>query len=115
MHVMLIASLIFNIVVLIPVTLSIATNADWVHDAYGDGSPARSILLSIYIAIMVASALLLFVRNPHMAAALLLVQVIYKVITPFAVGTIQNPVVISNLGIAAFHSITLILSSIWAA
>ncbi len=48
---------------------------------------------------------------PMMVAALLMVQIVYKVITPFAVGSFSNPVVVSNLAIAAFHSIT--LWSIW--
>ena len=48
---------------------------------------------------------------PLMVAALLSVQIIYKLITPFAVGNFSNPVVVSNLAIAAFHSIT--LWSIW--
>ena len=46
-----------------------------------------------------------------MVAALLLVQVIYKVTTPFTVGSLGNPVVITNLAIAVFHSLT--LWSIW--
>ncbi len=37
-----------------------------------------------------------------------MVQVIYKLLTPLTVGTIKNPVVISNILIAAFHSITLV-------
>ena len=48
---------------------------------------------------------------PMMVAALLMVQIIYKLITPFAVGNLSNPVVVSNLAIAAFHSVT--LWSIW--
>jgi hypothetical protein len=46
-----------------------------------------------------------------MVAALLLVQVIYKLTTPFTVGSFTNPVVLSNLAIAAFHSGT--LAVIW--
>jgi hypothetical protein len=34
-------------------------------------------------------------------------QVCYKVMTPITVGTIANPVVISNLVIAIVHGITL--------
>jgi hypothetical protein len=39
------------------------------------------------------------------------VQILYKVTTPFTVGSFANPVVVSNLAIAAFHSLT--LWSIW--
>jgi hypothetical protein len=40
-------------------------------------------------------------------AALLAVQVIYKLTTPFTVGSFRNPVVISNLVIATLHAVTL--------
>ncbi len=108
---MMIASLILNIVVLIPVTTGLLVDASWATASYGASTAARGILLSIYLAILVASALLLFVRDPRMVAALVGVQIIYKILTPFTVGTLQNPVVISNLGIAAFHMITVFL--IW--
>jgi hypothetical protein len=64
--------------------------------------------MSIYFAILVVSVALLFLPAPALVAALLLVQVIYKVTTPFTVGEISHPVVISNLVIAAFHIATLI-------
>jgi len=60
--------------------------------------------LSIYFAILVGSAALLFKPVPAMVAALLIVQIAYKVTTPLTVGTLANPVVISNLLIAAFHA-----------
>jgi hypothetical protein len=74
---------------------------------YGPATPARSILLSIYLAILVVSLLLLRNPDPKLVAPLLLVQVIYKFSTPLTVGTLQNPVVLSNLGIAVLHTITL--------
>jgi hypothetical protein len=42
-----------------------------------------------------------------LVAPLLLVQVLYKLTTPFTVGSFANPVVISNLVIAALHLTTL--------
>jgi hypothetical protein len=39
-----------------------------------------------------------------MVIALLSVQIIYKFLSPFLVGTLTNPVIISNVFIAAFHS-----------
>lgn len=107
MSLMLVLSLLLNIAVLIPVCLGILTNAGWARESYGERSPARGILLSIYFSIMVTSATLLAIPRPEAAAALLFVQVIYKITTPFTVGSIKNPVVISNLFIAAFHSATL--------
>jgi hypothetical protein len=39
-----------------------------------------------------------------MVMALLTVQIVYKLLSPLMVGTITNPVIISNIFIAAFHS-----------
>lgn len=104
---LILASLVLNIVVLVPVCAGLFSNAGWTDAAYGPGSHARSILLAVYMAILVASAGLLFKPVPAMVAGLLLVQILYKVTTPFTVGSVGHPVVISNLGIAAFHCVTL--------
>jgi hypothetical protein len=107
MRALIYASLGLNIFVLVPVSLGLLNKADWTLSAYGPDSAARGILLSVYLAILIASAGLLVKPVPAMVAALLLVQIIYKFTTPFIVGTFTNPVVMSNLGIAAFHCITL--------
>jgi hypothetical protein len=107
MKTMLTLSLFLNIAVLIPVCLGIVLRADWAKACYGDATPARGILLSVYLSILGTSAMLLVFRSPVAVAALLLVQVIYKMISPMALGGFRNPVVISNLGIAAFHAVTL--------
>ncbi len=99
-------SLLLNILVLIPVSLGLITDAAWTREAYGENSPARAILLSIYIAILLVSLALLFLGQPLAVAALLLIQIVYKLTTPFTVGTIRNPVVISNILIAMFHTAT---------
>ncbi len=101
-------SLLLNIAVLVPVCLGLLTDAVWAKEAYGARSQARGILLSIYIAIAVVSVILIFADRPQAVGALLLVQIIYKITTPFTVRTLKNPVVISNLLIAAFHLATLI-------
>ncbi len=111
MRALIIASLALNIAVLVPVCFGLLTNASGSVAAFGPATPARGILLSVYLAILICSAGLLFKPVPAMVAALLLVQVIYKVTTPFTVGSFTHPVVMSNLGIAAFHCIT--LWSIW--
>ena len=100
-------SLALNIAVLVPVCLSLLAGADGTLTAYGPPSPARGILLSIYLAILLVSIGLLFKPVPAMVAALLIVQIVYKATTPFTVGTLGNPVVLSNLAIAAFHAFTL--------
>jgi hypothetical protein len=113
MRVMITLSLLLNIAVLVPVCTGLITNANWALASYGEATAARGILLSVYLAIGLVSALLLVIRDPKLVAALLLVQVVYKLTTPMTVGTIANPIVASNLGIAAFHAVTLAL--IWRA
>jgi hypothetical protein len=105
------ASLALNVLVLVPVCLGLITKAGWTLSAYGPDSAARAILLSVYLAILLCSVGLMVKPIPMTVAALLMVQIIYKLITPFAVSNVTNPVVVSNLAIAAFHSIT--LWSIW--
>lgn len=102
-------SLVLNLLVLGPVCWGLFSNAPWVHAGYGEETAARGILLSIYLAIGVVSALLLVKRQPQQVAVLLLIQVVYKLTTPLTVGTLDNPVVLSNLAIAAFHAVTLVL------
>jgi hypothetical protein len=107
MRAMIFASLGLNIIVLVPVCLGLFNKADWTLAAYGPEAPARSILLSVYLAILICSAGLMVKPVPAMVAALLLVQIIYKLTTPFTVGSFDNPVVISNLAISFFHGLTL--------
>jgi hypothetical protein len=111
MRVMIALSLALNIVVLTPICAGLITDADWAREVYGSRTAARGILLSVYLAIGLVSAMLLLLRHPQLVAALLLVQVVYKLSTPFTVGTLANPVVVSNLAIAVFHGVTLVL--IW--
>lgn len=109
MRVMILLSLLINVAVLIPVSAGLLVDAAWAAAAYGDPSPARGILLSIYAAILAVSAWLLIERNAVLVAPLLLVQVVYKLTTPITVGSLTNPVVISNLLVAAVHLVTLAL------
>jgi hypothetical protein len=97
-------SLVLNILVLIPVCSGILLKANWAVDSYGVETPAQGILLSIYLAILIFSALLLFKFDPKFVMALLSVQIIYKLLSPIMAGTITNPVIISNIFIALFHS-----------
>ena len=106
---MILLSLALNILVLVPVTWGLATAAPWVAAAYGAASPARGIVLAVYCAILAASVVLLFKPVLPAVAALLAIQIFYKLLTPLTVGTLDNPVVLSNLGIAAFHAVTLFL------
>ncbi|MEM9331090.1 MAG: hypothetical protein AAGA53_07170 [Pseudomonadota bacterium] len=108
---MIVLSLLINIGVLLPVSWGMISGSNWVSTVYGDASPARSILLSVYVSIGIISFILLIWRTPQMVAALLLVQVVYKLTTPFTVGSVSNPVVVSNIVISLVHTITLLL--IW--
>lgn len=111
MRALIIASLALNIAVLVPVCYGLLTHAEGSGSAFGAETPARGILLSVYLAILICSIGLLFKPVPAMVATLLFVQIVYKITTPFTVGSIAHPVVLSNLGIAAVHGVT--LWSIW--
>lgn len=104
---MITASLIINIVVLIPVCYFILTNNFRMVKTMGEFTPARGILLSIYSTILLASILLLFFLDVKLAFALFFMQIVYKLLSPFTVKTFKNPVVISNIFIAIFHLITI--------
>ncbi|MEE4539151.1 MAG: hypothetical protein V2J51_11765 [Erythrobacter sp.] len=107
MKAMIVLSLLLNVAVLAPVTYGIATRAVWVEASYGGAEPARGILLAVYLAIFLASLILLARPVPQAVAVLLSLQIAYKVMTPITVGTLANPVVTANLAIAFFHAITL--------
>lgn len=110
---MIFVSLILNIVVLLPVCASLIWHAGWTKEAYGDPTPARGIMLSIYLSILAISVALAIAlitapsdKLTSMAIALFVVQILYKLTTPVTVRSVRNPVVISNLLIAAVHIVT---------
>jgi len=106
---MILLSLIVNVLILIPVCIGLIGDVPRISSVYGPDSPARGILLSVYGSILLVSLALLFKPLPILVAPLLLVQVLYKLTTPFTVGSFTNPVVISNLIVAVLHLITLYL------
>jgi len=112
---MILISLIVNVLILMPVCISLMWDGPQVSSAYGSRNPARGILLSVYGAILLVSLALLFKPLPMLVAPLLLVQILYKLTTPFTVGSFTNPVVISNLLVTVLHLITLclIIRAIW--
>ena len=105
---MILTSLLINIFVLIPISLLLFRNGQRAVTIYGESTVARRILLSIYLAILIASVLFLFFQDPKMIMSLLLLQVIYKLLTPFIVGQFTHPVVMSNIAIAIVHCVTLV-------
>ena len=102
------ASLITNIAVLTPIVMLMAMKSRFVDAAWGIVTEARGILFAIYLAILIVSIALIIAPVPAFVAALLIVQVVYKVATPFTVGRFNNPVVISNLIISVLHIFTLV-------
>ncbi len=104
---MITASLILNIIVLIPVSLALIVDFEKMQKVAGIFTPARGILLAMYLTILIASVLLLFFVDSKLVFALLILQIVYKILSPFTVKTMKNPIVISNLLIAAFHLVTL--------
>lgn len=100
-------SLVLNVLVLVPVVGGLAGSASWAEEAYGPSTPARAILLAVYAAILLVSCVLLVRPEPRATAALLSVQVVYKLLTVATVRTVLHPVVLSNLAIAGVHLVTL--------
>jgi hypothetical protein len=104
---MITASLILNIIVLIPVCYFILTNNFRMDKTFGTFTPARGILLAIYTTILLASVLLLILPDSKLSFALFIIQIVYKLLSPLTVKTFKNPVVISNIFIAFFHLVTI--------
>ena len=100
-------SLGLNILVLIPVCFGLWSNAPWASESYGTDGVARGILLAVYASILIASIGLMIKPLPSAVCTLLALQVAYKLLSPLAAGTLSNPVILSNLGIAGVHLITL--------
>lgn len=120
--VMLALSLVINVLVLVPLTSSLLGDTGRMLAVYGARSPARDILLCVYLAILVASVALLALVSidatrdaaQWAGAGLLGVQVVYKALTTQLVdggvppGFRANPVVVSNTAIALVHVASLV-------
>lgn len=104
---MLSLSLLLNIVILIPICYLMITNNFRMVKTLGEFNPARGILLAMYTSILIASVYLLFAPDKKYIIALLSIQIVYKLLTPFTVKTIKHPFVISNILIALFHVLTI--------
>ncbi len=107
MKTMIRVSLGLNILVLSPIVLGMVIGSPIIDRAWEEFTASRGILTSIYFALLVLSTILIIKTIPVFVVPLLATQVIYKVTTPFTVGTLLNPVVISNLAIALLHLVTL--------
>lgn len=102
---------IVNLIVVTLIPALILRNAPSMTAVYGPDTPARRILACLYATIAAASGfalLMLFAfQQPEWSAQIALVmfplQIVYKLATLAAVG-LRNPVVVSNLAIAALHA-----------
>lgn len=104
---MITASLILNILVLIPVCIGLIFDSDRVKKTAGEFTVGRGVLLALYSTILFASLILLFYTQYYFVFALLFMQVVYKLLSPITAKTIRNPIIISNIFIALFHFITI--------
>lgn len=108
-----------NVIIVTIIPVLIARDAPAMRASYGPDSAARRILACLYATIAVASAVALIAQlNGDLALSLVIasvlfpMQITYKLLTLPAVGW-TNPVVKSNLAIAALHAVT--LSVLWRA
>ncbi|MEJ6399270.1 hypothetical protein [Yoonia sp. 208BN28-4] len=113
MIILLTISLLVNVGVLAAVVPGILQDSAGMDAAFGPDTPARRILTSIYIAILVLSAVGLAMlalgwqqQVATLAVGLLAVQIVYKFLTAGIVG-MDNPVVGANIPIAILHCVTL--------
>lgn len=107
---MIVLSLIVNVLVLVPVLVGLLRDSAGMADTFGVDTPARAILVSVYLAIALLSAVLLLAppgARADLVPGLLAVQIIYKVITVALLGP-THPVALANLLIAALHGVTFV-------
>lgn len=109
---MLIAALMLNVTVLMPILVLLARGSAAMGAVYGPDTPARRILICVYGAITMGSAALVVVLTLEVPGAhdwtraLLAGQILYKGMTVPALG-LGHPVVRVNLGIAMVHAMIL--------
>lgn len=103
------ASLLINIIVLVPVCILIVRDSFDAERVFGPSGTARQILLCLYLAILAAS-ITAMVKSGWMiaiAVPLLAIQVFYKTLSVFIISNKSTPVLWFNLAIAVFHAWTL--------
>ena len=108
---MLIAALIVNLVVLVPVSVLLLVGGRFTVSWWGQVTPSRNILLAMYLSFISASVLFVFWPLEPAIITLLALQITYKILSAFTVRVLSNPVVIANLLVAAFHTAALVLHS----
>ena len=102
------ASLIINILVLIPVYFGLMFKISQFDRVFGPDSTARQILSCIYLAILSLSlSIYIFPKyTTEFLIPLLSIQVFYKLMSVVLIKDKKTPVLWFNLLIAIFHSVT---------
>jgi hypothetical protein len=80
-------------------------------EVFGPETPARQILSCVYLSIAIMSSVALISKHKTIGIAVVLfpVQIVYKILTLFAVSDMLNPVPWSNLAISILHAYSLYL------
>jgi hypothetical protein len=102
---------IVNVLVAGTVAVLLLRNTPRMSAVYGEVTPARSILASIYLAIAATSVVALAFPQYSIVIATVLfpLQIFYKILTIFTVGNVTHPVVVSNILISALHITSLLI------
>lgn len=76
---------------------------------YGENTNARRILACVYLSISLLSVIALFSQSvlDKVSIPLFAMQIIYKILTLFSVGTIKHPVVAANIAISLLHAVSI--------
>ena len=113
---LMVLALALNVIILVPVITALVRGGA-AAAVFGDATPARAILTSIYAAIALVSLGLIALHVAAapwavpMTVALFAVQIVYKALTVPAVG-LRNPVVVVNLVVVLVQAG--VLAVLWA-
>ena len=106
---MLLVALVLNIVILAPIVVGLTIGGRVIFRVMGTLTPARSSLLAMYLAFLATSILFLFWPLEPGIITLLAIQIAYQVLSAFTVRVLTNPIVITNLLLAAIQTGLLVL------
>ncbi|MEL6885885.1 MAG: hypothetical protein AAFP87_15340 [Pseudomonadota bacterium] len=110
---MLIAALMLNLLILVPLVVSLVGQSTGMEAAFGQTTDARRILTCVYGAIAALSAALIWLHLAShswavpMTVTLFAVQITYKLATVPMVG-LGSPVVMTNLLVVAVQVVVLV-------
>lgn len=94
---MLTVALITNVVVFSAVVVAMVARAKWVTRVFGTLTPSRSLVLANYLAFLSTSVLFLVWPLEPGIITLVAIEIVFLVLSAFAVRVLSSPVVIGNL------------------